>query len=329
MAKDSPTSRTLEVLREQGYTVAIVEKWNPHVRIRQDLFGFIDILAIKRDETLAVQATASGVSERIKKIMASEFLPKVREAGWKIQVCFVATPMYGGMTTGYYCQSLVNMTTVMRGNDIDMSFSCMFNESLIQRGRNALAHGFLNKKEATHLMFIDADIKWNPADIVPMIEADKDIICGIYPKKEINWHGVEQAVKDGVPADQLKTRTGSLVVNLVDYQGTVTVPAHEPVEIWNGGTGFMLIKRSCLEDLATKMPSYINDVTFLSGEIKQDKIVEFFACAIEEGVGRLLSEDYYFCQEARRHGYKIYAAPWVVLGHFGSYLFEGGLLPAP
>jgi hypothetical protein len=90
----------------------------------------------------------------------------------------------------------------------------------------------------------------------------------------------------------------------------------------------MLIKREVLEDLATKMPSYINDVTFLSGEIKQDKIVEFFACAIEEGVGRLLSEDYYFCQEARRHGYKIHAAPWVVLGHFGSYLFEGGLLPA-
>ena len=242
---------------------------------------------------------------------------------------FVATPMYGGMTTGYYCQSLVNMTTVMRGNDIDMSFSCMFNESLIQRGRNALAHGFLNKKEATHLMFIDADIKWNPADIVPMIDADKDIICGIYPKKEINWHEVEKAVKEGVPVDKLKTRTGSLVVNLKDYQGTVTVPAHEPVEIFNGGTGFMLIKRECLEDLATKMASYTNDVTFLSGEIKQDKIVEFFACAIEEGVNRLLSEDYYFCQEARRHGYKIYAAPWVVLGHFGSYLFEGGLIPAP
>jgi len=86
MAKESPTSRTLAVLREQGYTVAIVEKWNPHARIRQDLFGFIDILAIKRDETLAVQATASGVSTRIKKIMDSELLPKVREAGWKIQV---------------------------------------------------------------------------------------------------------------------------------------------------------------------------------------------------------------------------------------------------
>jgi hypothetical protein len=86
MAKDSPTRRSLEVLREQGYTVAIVEHWNPHARIRQDLFGFIDILAIKKDETLAVQATASGVSTRLKKIMASELLPRVRDAGWKIQI---------------------------------------------------------------------------------------------------------------------------------------------------------------------------------------------------------------------------------------------------
>jgi len=242
---------------------------------------------------------------------------------------FIATPMYGGMCTGYFTQSLVNTIGVMSQAGITVSFSCMFNESLIQRGRNALAHGFLKRPEPTHLMFIDADIRWNPADIVKMVEADKDIICGIYPKKEINWHGVEAAVKEGVAVDQLKTRTGSLVVNLVDYQGTVTVPAHEPVEIWNGGTGFMLIKRSCLEDLATKMPTYVNDVTDLSGQIKNDAITEFFACAIEPGVNRLLSEDYYFCMKAREHGYKIYAAPWAVLGHFGTYLFEGGLLPAP
>jgi len=82
----TPTQRTLAYLREEGYLCAIVEKWNPHARIRQDLFGFIDILAIKRDETLAIQATASGVSDRLKKIMASELLPKVREAGWKIQI---------------------------------------------------------------------------------------------------------------------------------------------------------------------------------------------------------------------------------------------------
>ena len=240
---------------------------------------------------------------------------------------FVATPMYGGMCSGYFTNSLIAMTSVMKQCGWDMSFSSMFNESLIQRGRNALVHQFL-KTPCTHLMFIDADIKFDPAHIPPMVEADVDIICGIYPKKEINWHGVEKAVKEGVETNKLPTRTGSLVVNLVDYTGSVTVPENKPVELWNGGTGFMLIKREVLEGLADKVSSYVNDVTIMNGNI-DSRIVEYFACSIEPGTERLLSEDYHFCYVARKNGYKVWAAPWVRLGHLGSYLFEGGLLPAP
>jgi hypothetical protein len=239
---------------------------------------------------------------------------------------FLATPMYGGMCTGFFTQSLITAAKVLTENNVELSVSFLFNESLIQRGRNLLAHQFMQNEAATHLMFIDADIKFNPADIVHMLRADKDIICGIYPKKEINWHAVEQAVKDGVPVDQLKNKTGSMVVNLVGYEGQVTVPAHEPLEIWNGGTGFMLIKKEVLVKMKEQLPAYRNDVKVLSGEIT-DWITEYFACAIEPGVQRLLSEDYYFCWKAREMGIKIHAAPWVNLGHFGSYLFEGGLMP--
>ena len=77
----TPTQRSLAYLRNEGYLVAIVEHWNPFARIRQDLFGFIDLLAIRRDETLAVQVTASGVSSRVHKIEASPHLGMVREAG--------------------------------------------------------------------------------------------------------------------------------------------------------------------------------------------------------------------------------------------------------
>ena len=239
---------------------------------------------------------------------------------------FLATPCYGGMCTGFFTQSLITAAKVLTENNVELSVSFLFNESLIQRGRNLLAHQFMQNEAATHLMFIDADIKFNPADIVHMLRADKDIICGIYPKKEINWHAVEQAVKDGVPVDQLKNKTGSMVVNLVGYEGQVTVPAHEPLEIWNGGTGFMLIKKEVLVKMKEQLPAYRNDVKVLSGEIT-DWITEYFACAIEPGVQRLLSEDYYFCWKAREMGIKIHAAPWVNLGHFGSYLFEGGLMP--
>lgn len=82
----TPTQRSLAYLREQGYTVAIVERWNPFARIRQDLFGFVDLLAIRKGETLAVQTTSTNVSERIKKIQNSEYLPKIRDAGWGIHI---------------------------------------------------------------------------------------------------------------------------------------------------------------------------------------------------------------------------------------------------
>lgn len=238
---------------------------------------------------------------------------------------FIATPMYGGQCHGVYAQSILTLPNTLSANGIDCVFSFMFNESLIQRARNALSNGFL-KTDCTHLMFIDSDIRFKPQDIVHMVRADKDVICGIYPKKEINWETVKQAMDAGVPNNDLKLHTGSFVVNLKNYDATVTVPMNEPVEIWNGGTGFMLIKREVLEKLSEKVNYYINDVLDLAGTMGRDKIFEFFPVFIEEESRRLLSEDYAFCKIARDNGIKIYAAPWVELAHAGSYLFEGQLL---
>ena len=236
--------------------------------------------------------------------------------------------MFAGMCTGHYTQSLLMTGSAFTQAGIQMSAMMMFNESLIQRARNGLVKNFM-RTNGDYLMFIDADIGWNPHDILPMIDAVKDIICGIYPKKEINWHGVKAAVEAGVPVEQLKHHSGALVVNLVDYSGTVTVPRTEPLEIWNGGTGFMLIKRSVLEGLADKVATYTNDVVDLNNTVNPgDLIHEYFAVSIEEGTNRLLSEDYHFCMLARKHGYKVWAAPWVTLAHIGSYMFEGTLIPA-
>jgi carbonic anhydrase len=65
----TPTQRSLQKLRAAGYLVAVVEKWNPYAHCRQDLFGFIDLIAINGDETLAVQTTSGDhVAERLEKI---------------------------------------------------------------------------------------------------------------------------------------------------------------------------------------------------------------------------------------------------------------------
>ena len=83
----TPTQLSLRHLREEGYTAQVVEVWNPHARIRQDLFGIIDILALRDTETLAVQTTSAGnVSARVRKIADSEHISAIREAGWRILV---------------------------------------------------------------------------------------------------------------------------------------------------------------------------------------------------------------------------------------------------
>jgi hypothetical protein len=82
----SPTQRSLKYLRDEGYLVAIVEHWQPFARIRKDLWGWADLLAIKRGEVLAVQVTSEGVASRVAKIIASETLGRVREAGIRVEV---------------------------------------------------------------------------------------------------------------------------------------------------------------------------------------------------------------------------------------------------
>lgn len=67
----SATKMSLDLLRGRGCAVGIVEKWNPHVGIRQDLFGFVDLVAVlPTGEPFFVQTTTGvGVADHIAKIL--------------------------------------------------------------------------------------------------------------------------------------------------------------------------------------------------------------------------------------------------------------------
>jgi hypothetical protein len=90
----TPTQLTLRHLRAEGWPlVEVVERWNPHACIRHDLFGFVDVLAVRGPgefgpaETLAVQTTtADNVAARIRKIAEHPNVDAVREADWTIRV---------------------------------------------------------------------------------------------------------------------------------------------------------------------------------------------------------------------------------------------------
>lgn len=86
----SPSQRSLQWVRLLGFRAQVVEKWNPHARVRNDLFGIIDILAVSRDgkgTIVAIQATSgSNVAKRVDKVLACEALPDLLAAGWIIEV---------------------------------------------------------------------------------------------------------------------------------------------------------------------------------------------------------------------------------------------------
>ena len=235
----------------------------------------------------------------------------------------LATPMYGGMCTGHYVQGLLNTLSFMRDKGVHIFWSQLMNESLIPRARNELARLAL-ANDFDYLMFVDADISFGGDAIWRLMQTDKDLVCGIYPKKEIAWDRIEEAAKAG--KTDLKQYSGAFVCNtvseltLTDEQGLI--------EIRHGGTGFMLIKRSVLEALKEHTPTYrIGSYKDDQGEYVHPLTHEFFATSIDE-TGALLSEDYHFCDLWRKHGGSVFADPFIKLDHVGTNVFSGDIFTA-
>lgn len=242
---------------------------------------------------------------------------------------FVATPCYGGMTLGLYSKSCLDLQATCIQYGIECRFSFIFNESLITRARNYLVDEFL-RSDCTHLLFIDADIQFNPQDVIALLAIDRDIIGGPYPKKTINWSNIVTAVKnhgnnkDFNPQD-LDQITGDFVFNPVP--GTTSFKVTEPVEVMEIGTGFMMIKREVFDTYKEKFP-HLNYKPDHIGQANFDGsryIHAYFDTVIDPQSHRYLSEDYMFCQNARAIGYQVWLCPWMKTVHVGTYGFQGDL----
>lgn len=245
---------------------------------------------------------------------------------------FIATPMYGGMCMGPYTHALLQFSTICRQYDLQWEASFHYNESLIQRARNYLVDGFL-RSDATHMMFIDSDIAFAPMDILAMLalsseESEYDVLCGLYPKKQIHWDRIKQAVENKVQmknADELALFGGGFAFNLLPE--THSFKLSEPVEIMEGATGFMLIKRDVFKRFDEAYPEnrYLPDHVHSEHFNGTREITAYFDCEIDPHSKRYLSEDYYFSHKVRNMGGKIWACPWISLTHVGTYGFQGSL----
>jgi len=245
---------------------------------------------------------------------------------------FIAAPMYGGQCAGMFTRSILDLSALCAAHQIPLQVYFLFNESLVQRARNYCVDEFL-RSGATHLMFIDSDIGFDPRDILVLLamaddESEYDVIGGAYPKKCISWEKIKTAVDRGMADDDpnvLEKFVGDYVFNPKAGDGTIAI--NKPVEVRELGTGFMMIRRKTFEDYEKAFPAlhYKPDHARTEHFDGSREIMAYFDCVIEPETKRYLSEDYFFCYNVQKMGGKVWMCPWMKLSHVGSYVFGGSL----
>ena len=233
---------------------------------------------------------------------------------------FVATPCFGGLVTQRYMQCV--FTLLQRGNErgYAVSLQMLGYELLITRGRNTLVAMFLDNPTATHLMFIDADIGFDPAEVEHMLDLGEDVVAGMYPLKILDWD--EHAIRRVSRGEHFETAALRYVgVPLEDgareeRSGFVTGEF--------AGTGFMLIRREAIERMVEAYPEtrYAAAHNFTNAP-KNMNYHALFECMIEPGTGHYLSEDYAFCHRWRALGGKVWLNTRSTLIHIGPHEFLG------
>ncbi len=236
---------------------------------------------------------------------------------------------YGGECRAEYAMSISSLYVKTLQSSLDISFlsTGIFFESLVSRARNAAAAASLHY-QSDYLLFIDADIVFDPADVFKLIKHDKDVVSGLYPKKYLNDRKMRYI---GEHHNEL-FKEGKYVPLVTDFTSEIDTSflqkvarGDKLVEVGYAATGFMLIKRRVFEKIIKAKPDlkYKNEVDgYMSFG---DNFYNFFPADINPSTRKYESEDYGFCNLWRSLGGKIHVDPSINPHHMGSYAYEGDI----
>lgn len=235
-------------------------------------------------------------------------------------VVVIATPCFNGLITQAYMLSVIRLMASV-GDQIELSLTLLGSDALITRARSTLVAKFLDDPRATHLMFIDSDIGFEPEQFARLFRLDKDFTAAMYPVKEFDWARFEQRLGNGEPA-------GYAGLNFVG-----TFCSEEDLKVENefataiyAGTGFQLIRRNVFERLIEAYP----ELKYSNIHAKQDTAspgpgnrYALFDPMIDPDSGTYLSEDYAFCMRWRAIGGEIWLDTESRLTHVGPSDYQG------
>ena len=212
----------------------------------------------------------------------------------------LATPSVDGTYEREFVRSLEQTHATIKAAGGDFNFAEMPYCASVCFARAKLFGGFLRSSH-THMLFVDADMGWNAADVLRLIHTGLDLVGGAGPKKK---YPMQFCVSD-------RAADGSQVPSLYrDDIGALEVAAI--------GTGFLLISRSCAERMVQSYPELIFD----PGEGQTDYAL-FDPFIVNK---TRFEDDFAFCHRWRAIGGKIYCLPIIHLKHVGSHVFSGSLL---
>jgi len=235
----------------------------------------------------------------------------------------IGTPCFGGQVSWLYAVSLLKLQKVFTHRGWNINYLLQAGDALVTRARQTIICHFLDNPRATHLLFIDADIGFEPEQVLRLLEFGADVTGAVYPAKQINWEMMPAAVQAG--RTPLESATLSYVVEREANDEMVTRGGF--VKSRYAGTGFLLIRRNVLEQMIEHYPELHythehrgNDP--LKGSRWRSAL---FNCMIDEKNGFYLSEDFSFCRRWTDMGGEIWVDYTSRLDHVGLMVYRGNM----
>lgn len=214
----------------------------------------------------------------------------------------IATPAYGGQVYSKFTESLLGTCFLLARLNIDFDVK-FINNQIVTRARNMLCYFFMQDVKFTHMIFIDADIVWNPEDVVKLLKSELDFVIGVYPNKKYEWLG-----------NKLILNPSSAFLN---KENDISKNRYVPVKY--AATGFTMLTKKALELVKKDVEVFI-----LPGINNEDiELHNYFDCNVVNK--DYLTEDYYFSYLYRKNGGEIFADSTIVLQHIGMHV-HGELL---
>ena len=252
-------------------------------------------------------------------------MPPSSKTSGEAPFIYLATPCYGGSVLLQFMSSVLALQEACRERGIGLHVELMGGDALITRARSRLAARFLAHKEATHILFCDADIGFRPENLFRLLEADKPLIAAVCPLKHIDWERARAAAKADAP-DLMAASLGYVVRFLPTADHSVEV-TNGIAKVAYGGTGFLMVRREALQQIVDAHPELKARMGDM-GDRLADEAVMVFETMIEPETGQYLSEDYAFCRRWRDLGGDIWADMEARLTHTGPATYVGSVVEA-